>query len=399
MPRSVQIVPFYAQPHVNTYINDNTHYPDDIEVPDLVAEKPYNTLIVTGADQGIDNKFVKLSDYNTKIDLFGKGNFQKYGQSSIQADVLLNNGQTNVWYMRVLPDDATYANAVVMAHYKVPNMDRLNPTLDNEIYSLADGGRAMVATGLKQLEIKYSLVNCKSGMLNGLDVRFDTDLDEFVFGTKADGTYTLARGPVYTAAEAQLYGFESEQDLDGWHSVPLFIVRSIGRGKYGNKYAIRLQRDIEFEYDYGIKSYGFGLIERGVVTKAKNYFVGTMVPTTRYETSMLIDDVLGAFPVGSCPIVIKTFNDSFEAIFEAYTEIVKYNDETLEEAGAASKLYREWEDDNNYALNMVSDARNIDSFDPIFGYRLNSTEHLIPYYKNYTAKSTVPYVEPSVKFL
>ena len=114
---TAQIIPFYAHPHVHTVINDHTEYEDTVASRGNVDDLPFSTLAVTGADQGIDNKFVRLSSLNQKITQFGKGNYQKYGQASIQADNYFN-GSTNVWFMRVLPDNATYANMIVLAHYR-----------------------------------------------------------------------------------------------------------------------------------------------------------------------------------------------------------------------------------------------------------------------------------------
>lgn len=413
MPRPIQIIPYYSHPHVATYINDNTFYSED--TADVTGnQKPYDTVIVTGADKGIDNKFIKLNDINVKNEIFGRGNYRKYGQPSIQADALLNNQQTNVWFMRVLPKDAKYANLVVFAHYKTDgDIYRVTTSVSNTTAGTpsvaadeADGPETtpggtttettvkvpvMDVTGLKQLEVKFSVVS--------IDATSDSEIIERITGKNGVGGYIYARGTgeecTYTPDEAAMYGTE-KANLDGWHTVPLFYVRSTGRGKYGNKYAIRIQRDADFEYENNLKTYGFGLIERDLVTAAKNYFSGTLVPTTKYNASTVIDDVIGSYSTGSCPIYIKSFEESMVELFEAYRKTVKYNNEKIAGAEDDSWLKNDAEiiEAHTYALNLVQSLEeygsmeNIDQFDPIFGYRMNSQLPL-PYYDNLTADGSL----------
>ena len=135
----LQIIPYYSQPHTHVVIRDNTNY-DESGRGSTENVMPYSTLVVVGADKGIDNRFVALNDLSVKKDIFGEGNYDKYGQSSLQADVLFN-GRTNVWMCRVLPDNAQYANLVILAHYRKGKiLDDLNQE-----------------TGKVRLEIKFSV--------------------------------------------------------------------------------------------------------------------------------------------------------------------------------------------------------------------------------------------------
>jgi len=423
MPQSVQIVPFFTQPHVHTVINDNSYYEEGTAAKGNQEAKPYNTMLVFGADKGIDNKFVKLTDYGTKVEIFGKGNYRKYGQPSIQADVLLQTNQANVWAMRVLPlkpdggpGSAQYANLAVIAHYRVPKCaqpgwvpgDGPDPT-DCEINELGGSPEnpVLTPTGLKQLEVKYSVINVSSKLAGASNPVYDRDIENYLVGKNGDptsskyGQYNLPRGTNLSNEEAAIYD-RTREDLLGWFSVPLFYVRSVGRGRYGNNYALRLERNSEFEYDHDLKSYGFGLVERSARTNVKNYSVGSMVTTLKYEKSMLIDDVVSQFPEGSYPIVIKTYQDSFQEIFNAYRSVVSYNRGVIssEYSRDVVKLM-----DFEYAVSLLGDLDansnnydNLDIFDPIFGYRLNDRENLMPYYANFTATGE-PYVEPDVTFM
>ena len=48
----------------------------------------------------------------------------------------------------------------------------------------------------------------------------------------------------------------------GYMAVPLFYVRSIGRGKYGNYYSMSIARDVDAEKEYDVKMYKFNLTHR-----------------------------------------------------------------------------------------------------------------------------------------
>jgi len=364
-------------------------------------EKPYTTLVLTGADKGIDNKLVKLNDFATKLEVFGRSNYTKYGQASLQADVLLQNGQTSVWFMRVLPKDARYANLVVVAHYRkpkcvLPDYDPLvTPPDPNDCEILAIGGTATAPTyeptGLKRLEVKYSIVNVTAKLNGAGHPTDDSVIEEYINGRGGLGDYVMPRGPLYTEDQARVYN-RTPADLEGFYSVPIFYSRVTGRGKYGNRYALRLLRDTEFEFDNDIKSYGFNLIERDFVTKSKHYFVGTMVASGRYDRSMLVDDVLGAYPLGSVPIFIKTYESAIAEILDAYRDITAYNTKIIAEKYAKDQ---EKLDDLKYAMGLVVDLEEkdyskMDLFDPIFGYRLNDREKLIPYFANFTPKTSIP---------
>ena len=347
MPKQEQIVPYYSQPHVHTEINDNTFYSEDTASFNAGSEKPYSTLVVTGADKGIDNKLIKLLDYTSKVKLFGKSNFNKYGQSSLQADVLLQNGQTNVWFMRVLPDNARYANLIVLAKYRIGNI------LDS----------ANQPTGKKRLEIKFDTAYATPPALS------DGAIDEY-------------------AIDAYALSLESEtaDAQTGYKTLPLFFTRSIGRGKYGNRYSLRLTRDYDFEYDYGVKTYGFSVIENDVVTAAQNYFVGSLTNTVKYSYSTLIDDVLNKYPVGTTPIMIKTYEESIAKLHAVYTEVVNANAVYLKQSGMTM--------DDSVEL-TTAQGITLDIFDPIFGYKLNTRNNeVIPYYQNYTVNGS-GYVIPA----
>ena len=344
---TVQIIPYYSHPHVFTVINDNSFYDETVATRSDV-ELPYSTAIVIGADQGIDNKFVRLKDIKAKKALFGESNFSKYGQPSIQADVLFN-GNTNVWICRVLPDNATYANAVILAHYRKGKI-------------LDDLGQE---TGKVRLEVKYSIEYANKPVVET--------------GAKSDDTIK---------AFAESLTKDTADPQTGYMTVPIAYVRMIGRGKYGNNYSISIARDIEAEKEYNLKMYKFNLISNTNSTKITNIFSGSLVSTSRNNISTLIDDVLNMYSEGSAPISITSFSNSMDKLYDFYKSIVAENLVYLQSSGAS---------DDEISELRAAQAIKEDEFDPIFGYKFNTKiNEIIPYYRNYTVKSTGPYKAPAL---
>lgn len=345
---SVQIIPYYAHPHVHTVINDNTWYEETVAQP-ASDELPFSTAVVTGADMGIDNTFVRLTDAKVKEALFGKGNFLKYGQASIQADVLFN-GNTNVWFCRVLPDNATYANAVFLAHYrKGAILDELSQE-----------------TGKQRMEIKFSVAYANKPYLSD-GSKTDFDIEGF------------ARSLTKKTADPQT----------GYMTVPICYVRSIGRGQYGNGYSMSIARDVDAEKEYDLKMYKFNLLTNTDTTRVVNVFSGSLYQTMRYEMSTLISDVLDQFATGSCPVHIFPFEESFDTLYDFYKGIVAENDQYIHNSGA---------DAGDLAELAEAQIITKDTFDPLFGIKINTrTNELIPYYRNYTTKESGAWVPPDLE--
>ena len=343
---ATQIIPYYNHPHVFTVINDDTWYDEEVYTPSEPQDLPYSTVVVAGADKGIDNTFIKLSDLSTKKALFGSGNFKKYGQPSIQADCLFD-GHTNVWFCRVLPDNATYANMILLAHYR--KGDELGD-LDQP-------------TGTKRMEVKFSVGYAMAPVA-------------------AEGATTDAI--IDTVARA--YETSTPDPTTGYMTVPVCYIRSIGRGKYGNNYSVAISRDQQAESDYGVKMYKWALITNETITRVANVFSGSLYQTTRYQQSTLISDVLDQFDTGTCPISIVPFEDNWDKLYDFYQEIVQENYTYLSSVNASDEQLAQLD-----AAMGIAEA----SFDPLFGIAMNDVaDGSIPYYRNYTVKETGEYVEP-----
>lgn len=348
---SVQIIPYYAQPHVHTVVKDNSWYEETVAHRIDTDNLPFATVAVIGADSGIDNTFVRLSDLATKQKLFGVGDYQKYGQPSLQADVLFN-GSTNVWLCRVLPKNATYANVIFLAHYRKGKI-------------LDDLGQE---TGKYRMEIKFSTVSVDSKAMQG-GPKTEDDIEAY------------ARSLVSSNADPRT----------GYMTVPICYIRSIGRGQYGNNYSMSITRDIEAEKEFSTKMYMFNLISNNDITKASQIFSGSLYQTAVSGMSTLINDVLDQWSTGSCPVSIHSFEEYFDKLYRFYKEdIVAANLKYVQASGASAEDLDELRLANN-----VTES----TFDPLFGIQMNSKtgEDYIPYYRNYTMKEDGPWVAPDLE--
>lgn len=346
---STVAIPYYSHSHVWTKVNDNTWYDEVTAEPQPPQDLPFSVGVIAGADQGIDNTFIRLSDRGTKQALFGNGDFNKYGQASLQADFLFN-GSTNVWFCRVLPDNATYANMIILANYRKGSVRDED---DQE-------------TGLKGLEIKFSIAYAnKPALANG--AISDKDI------------ISIAKSLQTTTPDAQT----------GYLTIPIAYVRAIGHGKYGNRYGMKLTRNEASENEKDVKTYDWSLIASGTVSRVINAYPGSLYQTTYNGTSTLISDVLSQYDIGTCPIKIYPFEKSFTSLYNYYQNIVEENAEYL----ASTTPTDEQIADLNFAREIPERY-----FDPIFGYRMGTTTNaMIPYYKNYTVPASGAYVAPDLQ--
>ncbi len=347
----LQTILYYTHPHVNVTIKDNTGYDESGIIRESSESMPYSTLAVFGADKGIDNVFVCTNDLNMKKSIFGEGNYSKYGQPSLQADALFN-GHTNVWLCRVLPDNAQYANLILLAHFRKGKiLDELNQE-----------------TGKYRLEIKFSIENVTSKNISGGATKDDI-IDNF--------------------AQSFMNDYKSDPQT-GYITIPIGYSRIIGRGKYGNMYSLSIDRDMDAEKEYNVKMYKFKLIDNSEVTRVVNEFSGSLVPYMSKNTSTLIDDVIDQYSLGSCPIKFHAYYENIEKIYNFYKEnIVAENRKYLNKSGATINDLEELQD---------AQSVTIEKFDPIFGYIMNTKINgHIPYYRNYTISSNGGWVRPQLE--
>lgn len=123
MNSSDGITLLYEHPHISIHVTDNTEY---VEEEVAVEEKSLNGIQVGFFGSGRDNKLLYLRSTGELINEFGDLNYKLYGQSGYNAYNALDSG-AGMYVMRLMPDNATYANTVIMAKYKLVDDTSITP--------------------------------------------------------------------------------------------------------------------------------------------------------------------------------------------------------------------------------------------------------------------------------
>ena len=278
MARNTQIVPKYSFPHVETYINDYTLV-DNVDVTDTEADNSVVEAYAITAEKGIDNTWIRKNTRSAAVATFGESNFKKYGQPYMQALHVLEQPNSSVWLMRVMPEDAQYAHAVVKAYYKADDSktDALNRTFH------------------VKLKAKY----------------FDPDTTPIT--TESEFVSAVAKENANTA-----------KTTDGYTPKVVFSARYVGRGKCGNDFSLRLSKNMTYEKSYGITLYNFEVLNKSQTLTKEATYIATLNTSAKYSsvTSTLVDDVISDAGIGVAPILITTNEDNIEDIYDAYVKFV-----------------------------------------------------------------------------
>ena len=113
----------YHMPHSLLHIVDNSMYTGEL-VPSVVDDPSlYSTIVVTGCPMGEDRKMVTLTRTDVAAAAFGLNtlttdDIKRYGQSVEYPMSLLSRGQAPVRFMRVTPEDATYAFKTIVVQWR-----------------------------------------------------------------------------------------------------------------------------------------------------------------------------------------------------------------------------------------------------------------------------------------
>lgn len=369
MPAVTQIVPEYGFPYVQTYIADNTEVTEDAPST-VVADPAIGYIFAFVSDRGIDNRWVLQRTQQSFVKTFGTPNFKKYGQPNLMPYVLLGDGGAKVWCMRVMPENATRAHAIVSLYYK------------------ADGDDVDVMK--RKFRIKYTSRFVDPAKANG-------DVTKQVI-TKEDAT--KVRGVLDGEKIGGVY-----KDGEGYTQAPgLFVLTSNGRGKGGNTFSVRIANNISYEKEYGIKTMAYEILttEKGLIKEAE--YMGSMVTSVKYDSATFINDVLADTNDGVAPVDIDIDEELLETVYDAYIEFCKKQNEDLEakleqvmtENSITFPMINGIEDIPEGKLPQVTECREIqalmescdeevlpdlDGFDPIFGLAVGSSTTKQPFIK------------------
>lgn len=357
MAQSVQIVPKYAFPHVETYVNDYTVWEEDSSASAVSENEKINMIAVFTSDKGEDNKFIKKETLKDFRDSYGKSNFRVHGQPLMMPIAELATGRATVWCMRVMPDNATYANAAISAWYK------------------ADTADTVTQASKRKFRLKFTAKYFEGVTTKESFVDICKNLD----GEAVKGKYT---------------------DSEGFVQAPVVAARTAGRGKYGNKDAIRIVRNLNYEKDYGIKMFTFESMNGEEGMKTTGTYVGAVVTATKYNNSVFINDILEDVTPGTAPNNVYVYEDEVENIYEAYINFVKtvLPDVEAELAGKiteyavpenmmngsipVSEEHKAHYDEIMALKALIESAKDLpdeEQFDLFFGYRMASSTEKLPF--------------------
>lgn len=321
MAQSIQIVPSYSFPYVEVIINDYSQV-----TPDVVDDEVDNSIkqvYAFASPKGKDNKFVKRSSRAAAVNTFGDSNFKKYGQPLLQALDAADVTNSTVWMMRVMPENATYANALVYAYYKADTAD------DYE------------AAHKRKFRIKHTFKSIP-------DIK---TMDEL----KAE-----AAKPV-------------DPDESGFAGKEFMMINSAGRGKYGDWYSLRASQNMNYEKDYGISMYNFEILSTESGLEREATYVGGVVTSAKYKDQLtLINDVVESVGNGLIPVEIAANEDDVEEIYAEYIAFINQlrTDVQVEydEAVAAGVPEEELLEIYNVLISLDADnIPDVDEFDIING--------------------------------
>lgn len=272
MPSTVQIVPKHRYADVETIVNDYSAVTNEnpTAAPDTSIKQCY--AFISG--YGKDNTWIKMSSRPAAETAFGKSNFKKYGQPYMQALKVLEQNNSSAWMMRVMPENATYANILVSVGIKIDTAEDY-PDAHNRKFRIK-----FVGEKIEDLVARKSL----------------TDL--------LNTSYTV--------------------DAEGYMVYPFMAINSAGRGDKGNLYSVRLSQNVSYEKEFGIKMYNYEVLYKENGLKLVATYVGTNVTSPKYtsEITTLIDDVIDMYAPGEYPIEISANEDVSYIIYEKYIEFV-----------------------------------------------------------------------------
>ena len=337
MPRSPKIVSPYTQAHVATYINDNSGI-QPLQVPAKpTVDTSMKTLCIFGADKGPDNvlRYIPPTQWARFQSYYGIPNFNKYGQAALHPYLFLNdNPNTGVWAMRVLPDDAAYANGIVVAHFGIQDVSAEVPN--------GSGGVNVVTE--KKFQIMYTVEHY---LPDDTDLGCLTDYGDF---NSLDSVANEHRRIAPDSA-----------DENGWYSLPIAAIRPDGHGKYGNKYSFRFERDLSAERDAEMKMYRLSILDSFQATVYKASYRGSLVNSTVGKPVTSIQDVVVDMD-DDANISIILYPDNVDYIYNQYMTFLGTIDRSEINDEKELKVF-------DVSMNLI-----VDQFDPIFGCLLgNST--------------------------
>lgn len=308
MASTIQIVPKFSFPYVETYVNDYT------EVVDTGLEQTTNEPVVRYvfpfiSSKGIDNVFIRKRTRKEIVNTYGDSAYSKYGQPLMQALNVSENSNTEIFCMRVMPESATYANSRIMI--KCSSSVPLSDTILSTVISTVNANSTSISDLVGKFEIMFSAMHAPKA--NTEPSLFD-DSSYYSEPTFIDDGGSTLQGTIIAGSDS------SDYEEDTAYQAPLMTVYSVGRGDYGNLYRFRITPETTYQKEYGIKFYNFETLstENGL-KKIANY-VGCASTSSRYNNATLINDIIDDYPIGSYPIKYYIDERVTEEVYNRYID-------------------------------------------------------------------------------
>lgn len=247
----------YVHPSVSSTITDNsTTY--------ITASGTTKLFAVFTSEKGIDNEIQTMTSVSEFVFNYGEPNMKLYGQAGYNITNWLNAGGA-VYCLRVLPEDAGYANAIVNIQTKVSNKE--------------------------VLDVNGKIVNVEN-----------VELRPCI-------TYTSINNTSISAIESELRR-NMANTIDGYANNMLFAVIPKGRGKGYNNLGFRFSLTDSYDSTYEFRLYNFEVThtsETGSVSTIQGPFLVSLDPDAMSNSgsSLFIVDVINNY----CEYFSVIFND------------------------------------------------------------------------------------------
>lgn len=281
-------IPDYDHPFNVTIINDNSV----LEKQPQVLPERVNYLCIFVSGKGRDNKLLKITSQAEFIKEFGKPDIIKYGQPVLNAYASITDAYSHAYCMRVMPLDALYSNMIVSAKYKV-----------------VDG----------QFEVKL-VRETEMSLKNG------DQLQDIMMQKRND-----------------------EEDEAGYKCIPLFAIRSLGKGVYGDSLRVRFTGLVRKKSVIDYRPYRMEVLDVEEGNTVVETFDGCLYDYAVNARSLLLSDVIDGETSYSTRVGLCVNEDAFELLYQEYSKM-------LEENGIQNPI-------ENHRL-----------FDPIFGVNNDKTK-------------------------
>ena len=268
MPVPYQIIPEGSvfRPKIETHINDNSEVNLDYGYGGGTVT---SGLFVFASPKGRDNEVITIRNGQEEfMKEYGLGPFSLYGQpllNAYNAAVAATNSNAMLHCLRVMPNNAAYSTATLIAKYRVD------------------------ATSHK-MYIHF--------LVKGSDQNL-TDLEDL------DRCCTV----------------DTAEDEDGYKAVKLWTVAYRGRGVYGQNVRFRLTSDTGSDKSNDYKNYNFEIYRKEDMLRLEESFSvctsETAVLLASSET-LYIDDIINNSRTGSSILRIVSFPAGYETLLNTY---------------------------------------------------------------------------------